>query len=307
MERGAAPLLSTPGVPMNKRPLSAIVNVPGQLATCCRRTPERTAWLDRLLRTVRDVERRWSLKVGSPFENASCAWVAPVALARGTSGVLKIGMPHMEGEHEIQGLRFWNGDPAVRLLEADDQLGAMLLERCEPGTPLRALPDCEQDVVIAALLRRLWRSPPVPHPFRPLSVMTAHWIRETLPDIDRWPDKGLVREGLQLFEQLPRTASLEVLLATDLHAGNVLRSQREPWLVIDPKPFIGDPAYDATQHLFNCRERLRSDADGTIRRISDLLGVDSERVRLWTFARLAAEPRDDWENGSMALARAIAR
>ena len=50
-----------------------------------------------------------------------------------------------------------------------------------------------------------------------------------------------------------------MLLATDLHAANVLRAEREPWLVIDPKPFIGDPAFDATQHLFNCRARLHAD------------------------------------------------
>ena len=35
----------------------------------------------------------------------------------------------------------------------------MLLERCEPGTLLRALPEPEQDVVLAGLLRRLWRAP----------------------------------------------------------------------------------------------------------------------------------------------------
>jgi streptomycin 6-kinase len=64
-----------------------------------------------------------------------------------------------------------------------------------------------------------------------------------------------------------------VLLATDLHAGNVLRARREPWRVIDPKPFVGDPAYDATQHLRNCGVRLRSDPDGTIRRFADLLAV----------------------------------
>jgi streptomycin 6-kinase len=216
-------------------------------------------------------------------------------------------MPHMEGEHEVQGLRFWNGDPTVKLLESDDEVGAMLLERCEPGTLLRVLPEPEQDVVIAGLLRRLWRSPSAPHPFRPLSAMTADWSRETLADVDRWPDTGLVREGLQLFEELPRMVSTEVLLATDLHAGNVLRSEREPWLVIDPKPFVGDPAYDATQHLFNCDARLLSDPDGTICRIADLLGVDPERVRLWTFARAAAEPRDNWrDDDSMALARAIA-
>jgi streptomycin 6-kinase len=74
----------------------------------------------------------------------------------------------------------------------------------------------------------------------------------------------------------------------------VLRAQREPWLVIDPKPFIGDRSYDATQHLLNSRSRLLADPQGTIQRFSDLLGVDPIRVRLWTFARAAADPRSDW-------------
>jgi streptomycin 6-kinase len=285
------------------------LNVPGRLAANCSKTPERAAWLNRLPDAVRNLERRWSLTLGAPFdgEEVSCAWVAPVALADATTAVLKLGMPHMEGEHELQGLRFWKGDPTVRLLKADDELGAMLLERCQPGTVLRTLAEPEQDVVIAGLLRRLWRSPSAPHPFRPLSALTEYWSNETLADVEQWPDPGMVREGLRLLKELPRTAPAEVLLATDLHAGNVLRSERVPWLVIDPKPFVGDPAYDATQHLFNCDARLRSDPGGTICRIADLLGVDRERVRLWTFARAAAEPRDDWRrDDSMALARAIA-
>lgn len=283
--------------------------IPKRLAATCRRTPEQAAWLERLPDALRDLERRWSLALGSPFgsDEVSCAWVAPVARADGTPAVLKLGMPHLEGEHELHGLRYWDGDPTVRLLEADAGLNAMLLERCAPGTALRSSPEAEQDVVIARLLRRLWRAPSAPHPFRPLAAMTAYWSEETLADAGRWPDAGLVREGLRLFEELPRTAPAEVLLATDLHAGNVLRAQREPWLVIDPKPFVGDPAYDATQHLFNCEARLRSDPEGTIRRFSELLGVDHERVRLWMFARAAAEARDDWEDcGSMALARALA-
>jgi streptomycin 6-kinase len=98
-------------------------------------------------------------------------------------------MPHMEGEHEIHGLRFWDGDPTVRLLMADDDFGAMLLERCEPGTVLRALPECEQDVVISGLLRRLWRAPSAQHPFRPLSALTEYWSDETLAHIEQWIDR----------------------------------------------------------------------------------------------------------------------
>lgn len=76
-------------------------------------------------------------------------------------------------------------------------------------------------------------------------------------------------------------------LATDLHAGNVLAAQREPWLVIDPKPSMGDPACDATQDLLNCRARMLTDPKGVIRRFAGMAGLDYERVRLWTFARLA--------------------
>ena len=68
-------------------------------------------------------------------------------------------------------------------------------------------------------------------------MLMKYWSDETLADVEQWPDRGLVREGLRLFEELPRTAPTDVLLATDLHAGNVLRSKRKPWLVIDPKPF----------------------------------------------------------------------
>lgn len=256
---------------------------------------------------VQDLETRWSLTLGAPYVDASCAWVAPTELRDGSTAVLKLGMPHFEGEHEIQGLRFWDGDPTVRLLNADEELGAMLLERCVPGSSLRTLPEAEQDPIIAELLQRLWRPAPAAHSFRPLSELMEYWSAETLADFERWQDAGLVRDGLELFAELPRTATAAVMLATDLHAGNVLRAEREPWLAIDPKPFVGDPAYDATQHLFNCTARLRKDPKGTIARVADLLAVDRERVRLWTFARAAAEPRGDWSNDSLELARALGR
>jgi streptomycin 6-kinase len=282
--------------------------IPERLAATCRRAPERRAWLELLPNAIRELQDKWSLSLGAPFDGneVSCAWVAPAVRNDGTRAVLKLGMPHMEGEHEIQALRFWDGDPAVRLLEADDDLNAMLLERCEPGTALRDRPEPEQDVVIAGLLRGLWRMPAAPHPFRPLAAMTAHWANETIADSARWPDAGLVQAGLRLFAELPRTSPNDVLLATDLHAGNILQAQRAPWLVIDPKPFVGDPAYDATQHLFNCAGRMRADPDATIRRFADLLEVDAERVRLWMFARSAAESRDVWDDDSIALARVLA-
>jgi streptomycin 6-kinase len=283
--------------------------IPDVVAANCRKSPERMAWLEGLPSVVRELKHRWELTPDAPLngEEPTCSYVEAVRRSDGTSAVLKISMPHMEQEHEVDGLRFWNGDPTVRLLESDDRLHAMLLERCRPGTTLRVLDECAQDIVFAGLLRRLWRPLPTPRQFRPLSALIEHWSTQTLAEVERWPDEGLVREGLRVFKQLACPATTHVLLATDLHAGNVLLSEREPWLMIDPKPFVGDPAYDGTQHLFNCSARLQSHPDATIRRLADLLAVDYERLRLWTFARAAAEPRDDWSNREwMDLARAIA-
>jgi streptomycin 6-kinase len=276
----------------------------------CSGEPEGGAWLARLPNTLRDLERRWSLSLGTPFDmtEGSCSWVAPVLIAGVVPAVLKMALPHMEGEHEAEGLAFWDGEPTVRLLASGGppRARALLLERCEPGTPLRALPGAEQDLEIARLLTRLWRPPAAGHPFRPLSAMIAHWCEETRAQAPHWPDAGLVRAGLEAFAELTRSVTANVLLATDLHAGNVLRAQRRPWLVIDPKPFVGDPAYDATQHLLNCAARVRAHPD-TLERFADLAGVGRERVRLWTFARAAAEPREDWRHDPLGvLARAIA-
>lgn len=284
------------------------LNIPERLAAACRQEPERATWLDRLPASVELLLKQWSLTLGSVYESASCAWVSSVRCADDSPAVLKLGLPHMEGRDEAHGLRFWNGDPTARLLRSDDELGAMLLERCDPGTSLRERPESEQNQVIATLLRRLWRTPNAPHPFRALSAQMEYWTAETIDDVEQWPDSELVRDGLRLFKELPQTAADRVLLATDLHAGNVLRAQRQPWLVIDPKPFVGDPAYDLTQHLFNCSASLRSDPHGTILRFADQVGIDQERVRLWTFARAAAEPRADWRDSSLIpIARALSK
>jgi streptomycin 6-kinase len=92
-----------------------------------------------------------------------------------------------------------------------------------------------------------------------------------------------------LFRELPRTAGSSALLLTDLHHDNVLAAEREPWLVIDPKPYVGDPAYDTLQHMINFPDRLAADAGGFADRMAGLLDLDARRVRLWLFARCVQE------------------
>jgi streptomycin 6-kinase len=287
------------------------MRIPQQLILSCEKSPERKAWMSRLPLLLRQLEVGWSLRLGEPFDHAgSCSWVAPAIRANGESAVLKLAMPHMEGQDEISGLRFWNGDGTVKLLEANLESGAMLLEHCVPGTTLHSESETRQDEVVANLLRRIWShtmsASDLPG-FRLLSLMIELWSGETIAQRHLWPDAELVNEGLRDLKELAKPASTDVLLATDLHAGNVLRSQREPWLLIDPKPFVGDRAYDPVQHLMNCERRLHHNPIELVRRVADLAEVDPERLRLWTFARAAADPRDDWKDDRwMRTARTLA-
>jgi len=134
-----------------------------------------------LPQTIGRLETAWSISVGQPFQpGGQTAWVAP-ATRNGEHLVLKVLLRHREAEHEADGLRAWDGDGAVRLRaeqEIDSQTIALLLERCRPGTTLKGRPEPEQDVVVAGLLRRLWRQPPPAHRFRSLRSMCELWADE---------------------------------------------------------------------------------------------------------------------------------
>ena len=251
--------------------------------------PARLDWLARLPGVIAGLCGRWGLEPGDPFEpGGQCSWVAPARTTAGEPLVLKVGWSHPEATHEGAGLEFWDGNGVV-LMHAREVIGdsiALLLERCVPGTALaEAAAEPDQDTVVCGLLAQLWREPPAGHDFPSLQAMCADWADEYEQHQDRQRlDPGLERAGLELFRGLPATAGRQVLLATDLHAQNVLAAQREPWLVIDPKPHVGDPAYDPLQHMINCG-RLRSDPVGLGRRIAGILDLDAERLLLWLFAR----------------------
>jgi streptomycin 6-kinase len=273
--------------------------MPSNLVAACR-DDRRTEWLAGLPREIEGIVSRWSLTLGELYEPGGVtAWVAPVASPEFGDVVLKVGSRHMEGEDEAAGLREWKGDGAIRVF-LDERISpattALLLERCVPGTTLSETPEEDQDVVIAGLLQRLWRIPADPGSFRPLQEMCDYWADSFESKLTEGRgdgiDPGIARDGAALFRSLPSTASDERLLCTDLHAENVLASQREPWLVIDPKPFVGDPTYDALQHHLNCRDRLVADPRALAARMAGLLGLDFERLLVWLFAYCVVQSVD---------------
>jgi streptomycin 6-kinase len=256
------------------------------------------AWLAALPARLEELTQRWGLELGESFEpGGNCSWVAPAVDRHGRDVVLKIAWPHTEALHEAEGLAALGGEGAVQLYELvrldERDTTALLLERCRPGIELRQRPEREQHAVVTGLLRSVWAVElSADHPFRPLSVMADDWIQRAETRLRAEParlDAGLARDGFDLFRELSRTGPGDVLVLTDMHAGNVLSAQRRPWLVIDPKPYVGDPHYDVLQHLLNCDQSLQTNPIRLLNEVADLAGLDAGRVRQWLFARCVLE------------------
>lgn len=216
-------------------------------------------------------------------------------LPDGTDVVLKIQFPHRESEDEAAALETWRGRGAVRLLAHDRDRHALLLERCLPGTPLSDLDEGGVLDVFVALLPRLFE--PVGAPFRPLAEEAAWWAGDLEP---KWEAAGrpferrLLDAALDALHALPASQGPSVLLHQDLHPGNVLRAEREPWLAIDPKPLAGEREFALAPivRAFELGHERRL-VLARLERLSNELGLDRERARLWALAQTVV-----WSFGS---------
>jgi streptomycin 6-kinase len=246
--------------------------------------------LRELPRRVAACSAQWELVLDTPFPNSFVSIVYPAARRDGSLVVLKVQYPHDESEHEDEALRLWNGNGAVQLLDYDAQHHALLLERCQPGTPLSAAGVDEALRVYSSLLPRLWVAAAAP--FRSLADEAAGWIA-TLPAskarANRLVETPLLDLALESLERLRMTQGEQVLIHQDLHASNILRATREPWLVIDPKPLVGEREFSLAPIVRGAE--LGHSRTEVVRRLDTLatnLDVDRERVRLWTLGQTLA-------------------
>jgi streptomycin 6-kinase len=254
---------------------------------------EGARWLEELPARIAELARAWGLTPGRAFDlDGGVAWVAPARLDDGAEVVLKIGIPHPEARHEAAALRAFDGRGAARMLRASEDGYSLLLERCVPGTNLWSLNEAEGNAAGAAVLRRLWREPPTSAPFDRLTEYVDQWceaLPRTAPAAGH--DEALVAHVIELGQELAATQPEPVLLHGDFHPGNVLSAEREPWLAIDCKPVVGDPAYDLAQWIGNrveVAEKLPDPVSALrwqIDQLSDLLDLDRARVAGWTFVK----------------------
>ena len=209
--------------------------------------------------------------------------------------MLKVQTPHRESEHEAAALELWDGDGALRLLAHDPERHALLLERCVPGTPLAAAGQEAALEVLVSLLPRLWK--PAGAPFRSLAEEAAWWLEQlprTWEQAGRQFERRLLDAALEALAELAPTQGEQVLLHQDLHGDNVLAAKREPWLVIDPKPLVGEREF-AVAPIVRSVELGHSRRDVLYRldRLTSELGLDRERARGWTIGQTIA-----WSVGS---------
>jgi len=251
-------------------------------------------WLRRFPSLVRDCERRWSLKIALPFPQLSYNFVAPARQQDGTEVVIKLGFPHPELRREIEALRFYAGNGAVQLLDADSEQGLLLLERLQPGTLLSLLTDDEEATSIAAsVMRQLWRPPPAAHHFITVRDWAAglHRLRQRFGGTTGPLPANLVERAEAIFSELLDSTADPAVLHGDLHHDNILAGQRQSWLAIDPKGVIGEPAYEAGALLQNPMPQLLElpNLERVLaRRVDQLaheLELDRERIVGWGFAQ----------------------
>lgn len=247
-------------------------------------------WLRQLPAHVKACVDRWSLQLEPPYAESNVSIVFPVALEDESRAVLKIQFPPPECEHEAEALRRWNGLGVVRLFDHDPEHHALLLERCEPGAPLSGIHADEALEVLIELLPKLWIH--ADKPFTSLQDESIGWA-EQIPL--SWERAGhpfemeLLDAALQALDAIRETQGKQVLLHQDLHGDNVLRAARQPWLIIDPKPLVGEREFTVAP-IVRAREfgHSRKSVIDRLNKLTSTLGLDRERARLWALAQTLA-------------------
>ncbi|MBD0292964.1 MAG: hypothetical protein ICV70_05265 [Jiangellaceae bacterium] len=264
------------------------------------------------------VLHRWRLQLDGPPMHGACALVLPVRTADHVPAVLKLTWPHDDAREEDRALAVWDGNGAVRLLAVEPQAWVMLLERLDASTDLSTLELDRALTTIGELLRRLGVA--VDTPFTPVDELATAWMskfaygrRRVLTEVPR----QVVEAAAGVLPDLLGSTS-PVLLHTDLHFENVLAGHREPWLAIDPKPRLGDAAYEVAPSLWNrwLEATHAADLGAHLRRRADLVaevaGLDRTRVTGWVVVREAVNALDalhtrntEWRAISVAVAEAF--
>ncbi|WBQ05394.1 aminoglycoside phosphotransferase family protein [Kribbella sp. CA-293567] len=281
---------------------------------------DRLPWLEAVPTLAAAYLDRWQLTLDGRPLHGMASVVLPVVRRDGTPAMLKLQPFDEENADEALALRSWPRDAVVQVLEDDPSSATILLERLEPRSLSEVADDTEATRILAELLVRL-NGVPAPAGVRRLSEVVAEMLDGApalIPLLSDPAQQSLVRRYAAQAAELVQEPG-DRLLHWDLHYGNVLAGRRAPWLVIDPKPLAGDPAFEVFQVLHNRWDDLVATGDlrGAIRRRFDLMvevtGLERDRAVGWTMVRilqnvlwdLAGAQDDAIDPDHLEIARAI--
>ncbi len=233
----------------------------------------------------------WELTRDGPSRDGDRAELLPVRTGSGRPALLKVG--DAAGSHEPLALQHWHGRGAAELLRADPRRDALLLERLhnEDVGELWDVAACE---VVGQLYRRLHQ--PAPPRLRRLSAVVDGWLDRlgALPRNAPLPHR-LVGQAVALGRRLRDDPATDGwLLHGALGFEHVLAADREPWLVIAPKPLSGDPHAEPAPALWSRWDEVVASGDvrRTVRRrfhtLVDAGDLDEDRARDWVVLRAVA-------------------
>jgi streptomycin 6-kinase len=115
-----------------------------------------------------------------------------------------------------------------------------------------------------------------------------------------------VEQAIDDLETLAAGATEAVLLHGDYNPGNILQSA-DSWVVVDPKPLVGDPAYDLWPLVTQIGAPYSSaNPAATLERqvalAAEASAVDPGRAAAWSFARTGLNVSWYLHDGEPALA-----
>ena len=247
---------------------------------------------ERLSRAV----ARWNLTLVDQYSDVypgNIVWRC--ALPDGTPAVVKTKPdrgPEDEFVSGIDAMVLYGGRGMVRVLDLDRDERVVLMEQVVPGQNLLNIPIAAALEAAASVMRNLRRPPPPGHSFADVRAYYRAWPNHLRVYGAPGPiDPDLFEMGARLLLELCDTSVAQVVLHGDLHYGNILSSDREGWLAIDPKGVVGEPCYEVGDMFRNRVDELYDKPDPVramrhrIETVATLTAFDPERVRLWALAQ----------------------